>query len=89
MGRPPRRARIKGLYVGLKLFAKQLAELQAARFSTAQFQAVTARDTNQQRRVFLTFDDGFRDVFENALPVLQPGFAMESYFALPPRELLE
>src|SRR6516162_7713470 len=32
---------------------------------------VTRSDTNPNRKVVLSFDDGFRDVFDHALPVLQ------------------
>lgn len=69
----PRRhgARLKGLYVSPKLFARQMAELKSAGFSTPPFGHVTEGGANQQRHIFLTFDDGFRDVFEHALPVLR------------------
>jgi peptidoglycan/xylan/chitin deacetylase (PgdA/CDA1 family) len=70
----PRRrgARLKGLYVRPKLFRRQVAELQAAGFATPAFAQVTARrDGGREQRVFLTFDDGFVDVFEHALPILQ------------------
>jgi peptidoglycan/xylan/chitin deacetylase (PgdA/CDA1 family) len=68
----PRRrgARLKGLYVSRKLFARQLAELDSAQFSTALFETITVGNAHPGSRIFLTFDDGFRDVFENALPVL-------------------
>jgi peptidoglycan/xylan/chitin deacetylase (PgdA/CDA1 family) len=76
VGPRTRGARLKGLYVSPKLFARQIAELRAAGFSTTQFKSVVGPAANHESRVFLTFDDGFRDVFENALPVLQEqGFA--------------
>lgn len=71
VGRRPRGARIKGLYVSRSLFANQLAELEAAGFSTPHFESVSAAETPPSPVVFLTFDDGFRDVFENALPLMQ------------------
>ena len=73
----PRRcgARLKGLYVSPSLFARQMAELKTAGFNTPPFEVVATRGPNPQRHVFFTFDDGFRDVFEHALPVLrQQGF---------------
>jgi peptidoglycan/xylan/chitin deacetylase (PgdA/CDA1 family) len=71
VGPRPRGVRIKGLYVSPKLFARQMAELKSARFSTPPFARVTDGSANPQRHVFLTFDDGFRDVFEQALRVLR------------------
>ncbi len=71
VGPRSRGARIKGLYLDPKLFARQLAELRAAGFTTAKFRNATGAGSSGERRVFLTFDDGFRDVFENALPVLE------------------
>jgi len=69
----PRRhgARLKGLYVSPKLFGRQMTELKAAGFSTASFSDAAGGGANPQRHVFLTFDDGFRDVFAHALPVLR------------------
>ena len=66
VGPRPQGVRIKGLYVNLWRFKRQMAELAAAGFSTPEFAAFAV-----QRGVFLTFDDGFRNVFDNALPVLQ------------------
>jgi peptidoglycan/xylan/chitin deacetylase (PgdA/CDA1 family) len=73
IGSRPRGVRIKGLYLSPKLFTRQLAELREAGFSAPDFEHVLTMPTggNPNRHVFLTFDDGFRDVFENALPVLQ------------------
>jgi peptidoglycan/xylan/chitin deacetylase (PgdA/CDA1 family) len=67
----PRRrgARLKGLYVSPQLFARQLAELRAARFQSADL-AAAPPVRNESRQIVLTFDDGFRDVFEHALPVM-------------------
>ena len=70
VGPRPRGVRLKGLYASPKLFARQMAELKSAGFSTPPFVRVTERGANQQRHIFLTFDDGFRDVFDLALPVL-------------------
>jgi peptidoglycan/xylan/chitin deacetylase (PgdA/CDA1 family) len=71
VGRRPRGARLKGLYVSPGLFARQLAELKRAGFHTPAFARATAGGVNPERNVFLTFDDGFRDVFEHALPILR------------------
>jgi peptidoglycan/xylan/chitin deacetylase (PgdA/CDA1 family) len=67
VGPRPRGVRLKGLYVSLKLFAQQMAELKAEGFET------TALRTSEvpSKGFVVTFDDGFSDVFENALPVLR------------------
>ncbi len=70
VGPRPRGVRLKGLYVTSKLFAEQMAELKAEGFETDAFGTVSSNPV-RPNRVFLTFDDGFADVFENALPVLQ------------------
>lgn len=69
----PRRrgARLKGLYISPKLFRRQIGELKAAGFSTPPLINAASGGINPHRQVFLTFDDGFRDVFNHALPVLQ------------------
>jgi peptidoglycan/xylan/chitin deacetylase (PgdA/CDA1 family) len=75
VGPRPRGARLKGLYVDTALFARQLEELNAAHFSTPGFSSAIAASAKEPAHVFLTFDDGFRDVFQNALPLLrQKGF---------------
>jgi len=71
VGPRPRGARLKGLYVSPGLFARQLAELKRAGFHTPAFARAAAGGANPERNVFLTFDDGFRDVFEHALPILR------------------
>ena len=64
--RPARGARIKGLYVNPALFAKQLAELKQAGFQTPSYGSVIGQETGPANsEIFLTFDDGFVDVFEN------------------------
>jgi peptidoglycan/xylan/chitin deacetylase (PgdA/CDA1 family) len=71
VGPRPRNVRIKGLYVSPKLFARQMSELAEEGFASAPLAAITWARTTAQPRFFLTFDDGFRDVFEHALPVLK------------------
>ncbi len=73
VGPRQRGARLKGLYVSPELFARQMTELRTAGFSTPGFELLLSGSNpgNPAARVFLTFDDGFCDVFEHALPVLQ------------------
>jgi peptidoglycan/xylan/chitin deacetylase (PgdA/CDA1 family) len=70
VGPRPRGVRLKGLYVSAKLFAQQIAELKAGGYETDAFGTIQSNQPHS-KRVFLTFDDGFADVFENALPVLR------------------
>src|SRR5437899_9792621 len=75
IGPRPARVRLKGLYVSPKLFAQQLAELKTEDYETDAFGMIQPSHPPKAKRVFFTFDDGFTDVFENALPVLrQHGF---------------
>jgi peptidoglycan/xylan/chitin deacetylase (PgdA/CDA1 family) len=71
LGRRPRGARLKGMYVSPKLFSRQIAELHQAGFATTDLGPALRSGKNVNQQLVLTFDDGFRDVIENALPVLQ------------------
>jgi peptidoglycan/xylan/chitin deacetylase (PgdA/CDA1 family) len=72
VGPRPRGARLKGLYLSDRLFARQVEELRNQGFSTPPYDSLLTRSsTEAEDRVFLTFDDGFCDVFEHALPLLQ------------------
>jgi peptidoglycan/xylan/chitin deacetylase (PgdA/CDA1 family) len=78
IGLRPRRVRLRGLYVGRDVFVRQLDELQQAGFACCPLAEanVKARGNGApERRVVLTFDDGFRNVFQNALePLAQKQF---------------
>jgi peptidoglycan/xylan/chitin deacetylase (PgdA/CDA1 family) len=73
---PPPRARLKGLYVRPERFSLQLAELHQAGFVSCRPGDVRNGSTKgSERRVALTFDDGFRNVWEHALqPLAAHGF---------------
>ena len=74
LGPRPRRARLKGLYLGADLFARQLAELHAAGFVSGSLDNL-ANAGSPGRQVVLTFDDGFRNVLEHGLaPLAQHRF---------------
>lgn len=70
LGPRPRHARLKGLYLSARLFDRQLAELKAAGFRSASLDELESVCRPNARRVAITFDDGFRNVFEHGLPVL-------------------
>ncbi len=74
LGARPQKVRIKGLYLGEKLFARQMKELCAARFSTPGYEKWAAR-ANSEKHVTLTFDDGFASAFKHGLePMARHGF---------------
>jgi len=65
----PRRVRLKGLYVAPSTFTEQLAELSENGFVSCSL-AEACQDGPSAPRMALTFDDGFRNVFQNALAPL-------------------
>lgn len=71
VGPCPRGARIKGLYVSPRLFERQLSELTTEGYSSAPLTRICQNDPTTPRRFFVTFDDGFLDVFDQALPILR------------------
>src|SRR5271163_2728270 len=78
----PRRVRLKGLYVTPATFERQLAELKENRFVSCN--PAEARQNGQPTpRVVLTFDDGFRNVFQNALAPLTQGGWRALQFVVP------
>jgi peptidoglycan/xylan/chitin deacetylase (PgdA/CDA1 family) len=77
IGRRPPRVRLKGLYVSPERFAGQLRELKEAGFATTGLEGVRAPAPagGRQKALALTFDDGYRNVFENATgPMAEQGF---------------
>jgi peptidoglycan/xylan/chitin deacetylase (PgdA/CDA1 family) len=70
VGPRPRGTRIKGLHLSPELFARQMAELATAGFSTPPLSRCLEESRPAQAEVLLTFDDGFRNVWEHALTPL-------------------
>lgn len=64
-------ARCKGLYMDPETFSKQLEELHAAGFQSPPLSKVALAAKPNSRQIILTFDDGFRNVFDNAVEILQ------------------
>jgi peptidoglycan/xylan/chitin deacetylase (PgdA/CDA1 family) len=60
--------RRRGLYVSPCSFRLQMHELRHAGFRSVAADAIGP--LKDERRIIITFDDGFSNVFENALPVL-------------------
>lgn len=71
VGPRTRGARLKGLYVSPKLFARQLDELVQAGFQCGNLGELAERRKPSAPRAFVTFDDGFCDVWRHALPLLR------------------
>ena len=70
IGNPPLGAVDPFLYVPTQQFEKQLKELVEEKFQfTEPREALQA--SSGQLRIVLTFDDGYANVFQNALPVLK------------------
>jgi peptidoglycan/xylan/chitin deacetylase (PgdA/CDA1 family) len=75
LGPRPRGVRLKGLYIGRPLFERQLAELQRAGFTTPAYGSPSAQEGKADRRIALTFDDGFANVFQHGLePLARHGY---------------
>lgn len=70
LGPRPSGLRLKGLYLNAGLFARQLAELHAEGFRSAELEEVVAWPDNRGRRLVLTFDDGFASVLTCGLEPL-------------------
>jgi peptidoglycan/xylan/chitin deacetylase (PgdA/CDA1 family) len=79
LGPRPRGVRLKGLFISQALFERQLSELQRAAFTTPPYGPPPAPAGNAGKRIALTFDDGFVNVFQHGLePLARHGFrAME------------
>ena len=77
---PPRGTTYRGIFYESRNFARQLAELRAAGFKSTPpsgaIEKIVGGDGNPDRKITLTFDDGYRSVVEAALPVLkETGFS--------------
>jgi len=70
LGPRPSGVRLKGLYVGEKLFTQQLAELRQAGFTTPLLTEMFPIGENFQKQIAITFDDGFSNVLRYGLKPL-------------------
>ncbi|MCP5526066.1 MAG: polysaccharide deacetylase family protein [Verrucomicrobiales bacterium] len=70
LGPRPRGARLKGLFVSARLLDRQLAELRQAGFRSASLDDFPAACRPGSRRIVVTFDDGFRNVLDHGLDLL-------------------
>jgi peptidoglycan/xylan/chitin deacetylase (PgdA/CDA1 family) len=67
LGRPPRSAKMRSLYVSSGLFDWQMRQLREAGFKS---RTLDVPRTNAGDSVILTFDDGSRTLMRHALPIL-------------------
>jgi peptidoglycan/xylan/chitin deacetylase (PgdA/CDA1 family) len=75
LGPRPKGVRLKGLYLSTTLFERQLRQLRREGFTTPPYGAPPPGQGNPERRVALTFDDGFANVLEHgAEPLRRHGF---------------
>jgi peptidoglycan/xylan/chitin deacetylase (PgdA/CDA1 family) len=73
LGPRPSRVRLKGMYLGEALFARQLTELRNAGFQNGSLLACT--EPPSPRRVAITFDDAYVNVLQFGLkPLAANGF---------------
>jgi peptidoglycan/xylan/chitin deacetylase (PgdA/CDA1 family) len=80
LGPRPRGVRLKGLYVGARLFERQLAELRKAGFTAAGPGSLTGSAGNPGKHIALTFDDGYANVLRHGLePLARHGFHAINY----------
>jgi peptidoglycan/xylan/chitin deacetylase (PgdA/CDA1 family) len=72
LGPRPGNARLRGMYLGERLFRRQLNELKAAGFSSAFPDEVCTSGAlgNPHRRVTLSFDDGYVNVLRHGIAAL-------------------
>ena len=80
---PPQGARLRNLYVRTGAFARQMFLLRLLGYQGLSMSAAMPylRGEKQGRVAVITFDDGYVDTHENALPILQKnGFSATCYF---------
>ena len=80
LGPRPAGVRLKGLYVGTRLFARQLAELRAAGYASLSLDEVAGHGPAQPGKIGISFDDGYVNVLEQGLrPLADHGFRAIQY----------
>lgn len=74
VGLPPKKGKLRSLYVTPRMFKFQMWYLKAGGFSVVPLKNVldfVNGVNNREKLVAITFDDGFQDFYDNAFPVLQ------------------
>lgn len=81
----PRDRKLKGLYATPGSFRHHLEELRRAGFSFGSLDDIAAAPDNSRKRVVITFDDGFRSVFEHAMEAMEGHGCRAIQFLVPHR----
>jgi Predicted xylanase/chitin deacetylase len=73
VGIPPKEALLKSLYTNPRLFEKQIKLLKVLGFKSITSDEIVdfVKGKDLKKSVCITFDDAYKDVFENALPILK------------------
>lgn len=71
IGVPPSGTGLKKLWVSPRRFRKQLAYLKKMGYESITFKELAAMNEFDSRKVIITFDDGYRNNFLAALPILK------------------
>mgnify|MGYP001626151034 FL=1 len=73
IGKPPKEANLKSLYTNPKLFERQIKTLKMLGFTSITSNEILdfLNGKDFKKRVCITFDDAYKDIFENALPILK------------------
>jgi len=85
IGEPPEEAKLRGLYVRTGAFGRQMFLLKLLGYKgLSMSQAMPyLRGEKTGKVVAITFDDGYLDTFEQALPILNTfGFSATCYFVI-------
>ncbi|MEZ0322872.1 MAG: polysaccharide deacetylase family protein [Hydrogenothermaceae bacterium] len=67
IGNPPKEAKLKTLYVKSSKFDRQLKALKMLNYKTPSLNSINFTE----KEIVITFDDGYKDFMENALPILK------------------
>jgi peptidoglycan/xylan/chitin deacetylase (PgdA/CDA1 family) len=80
LGPRPRGVRLRGLYMGARLFERQLSELRKAGFKSIGPGELAGHEGTPGRQIALTFDDGYANVLRHGLePLVRHGFHAIQY----------
>lgn len=73
VGIPPKEALLKSLYTNPRLFEKQIKILKVLGFKSITSDEIVdfVKGKDLKKNVCITFDDAYKDIFENALPILK------------------
>jgi peptidoglycan/xylan/chitin deacetylase (PgdA/CDA1 family) len=75
------RALVKGHYVSPGMFARHIRMLRALRFESVALNGLFETEQNLPKRPFvITFDDGYQNFFDNALPTLKKASFVSTVF---------